>query len=198
MKPLHLVYGDFNCPLSLLASSWCDELTRMHALAVEWRAVEHDPGIPRRGRPLDDALAVDLAAQVDEVAQRLVRGGRIRLALPPVLPNSSLAIGAFAGQHAPNARRLRRALFAAVWRDGLNVGRWAQLDRVLTTPLRVDFARADRWRRSWADDGHPRLPAIVLPSGAVLQHEEALRYLDDRVARTTTAVPQVHSEERRS
>jgi len=40
-----VVYGDFNCPYSYLASQRADLLSRAGALMVDWRAVEHDRGL---------------------------------------------------------------------------------------------------------------------------------------------------------
>jgi 2-hydroxychromene-2-carboxylate isomerase len=189
VESVHVVYGDFGCPLSYLASTWCDELTKRGALEVEWCAVQHDPGIPRRGRKIDEVLDLDLTQHVDEAIERFAVCGRRKVALPPILPNTSLAIGVLAGEHGPSARRLRRSIFAALWRDGLDLGRWEQLDRVRTTPLRADFTRAARWRRSWDGYDRPELPAIVLPTGAVLQQHDALAYLDSRLSRTRALTP---------
>lgn len=186
MDSVHLVYGDFSCPFSYLASTWCEELTGSGALEVEWRAVEQDPAIPRRGRRLDAARASALAEQLDVAAARFGTSDRCRVTVPRVLPNSSLATGVFAGQHGARARRLRHSLFVALWRDGLNLGRWEQLDRVLQTPLRADFTRAARWRRSWCAYDRPQLPAVVLPTGAVLEQRRAMEYLAGRVTQTFT------------
>jgi hypothetical protein len=47
---MHLiVYGDFNCPFSYLASQRVDELARLGQAEVEWRAVEHDPALALTG-----------------------------------------------------------------------------------------------------------------------------------------------------
>jgi 2-hydroxychromene-2-carboxylate isomerase len=189
VESVHVVYGDFGCPLSYLASTWCDELTKRGALEVEWRAVQHDPGIPRRGRKIDEVVDLDLSQHVDEAIERFAVCGRRKVALPPILPNTSLAIGVLAGEHGPSARRLRRSIFAALWRDGLDLGRWEQLDRIRTTPLRADFTRAARWRRSWDGYNRPELPAIVLPTGAVLQQHDALAYLDSQLSRTRALTP---------
>ena len=43
-----IVYGDFNCPYSYLASQRADLLSRA-GIVVDWRAVEHDRGLPVTG-----------------------------------------------------------------------------------------------------------------------------------------------------
>ena len=39
-----IVYGDFNCPYSYLASQRADRVIREGMARIAWRAVEHDPG----------------------------------------------------------------------------------------------------------------------------------------------------------
>src|SRR5438309_11493539 len=50
-----VIYGDFNCPFSALASDRAARLEATGRVVVEWRAVEHDPSIPAEGRPVDRA-----------------------------------------------------------------------------------------------------------------------------------------------
>ncbi len=51
-----IVYGDFNCPYSYLASQRADLLSRA-GVAVGWRAVEHDRGLPVTGSRSDSGRA---------------------------------------------------------------------------------------------------------------------------------------------
>ena len=44
-----VVYGDFNCPFSALASRRVDRIEAQGRARVDWRAVEHDEQIPRTG-----------------------------------------------------------------------------------------------------------------------------------------------------
>ena len=49
-EPLELVvFGDFNCPFSALASVRVTQLEESGVARVTWRAVEHDPDIPEQG-----------------------------------------------------------------------------------------------------------------------------------------------------
>ena len=51
-----IVYGDFNCPYSYLASQRADLLSRAGA-AVDWRPVEQDRGLPVTGSRSDNDRA---------------------------------------------------------------------------------------------------------------------------------------------
>ncbi len=47
-----IIYGDFNCPFSALASARATELEARDLVEIEWRAVEHDPSIRDTGEPV--------------------------------------------------------------------------------------------------------------------------------------------------
>jgi hypothetical protein len=44
-----IVYGDFNCPYSYLASQRAEGLIRGGLARIDWRAVEHDRGLAVTG-----------------------------------------------------------------------------------------------------------------------------------------------------
>src|SRR5207249_4083290 len=52
-----IIYGDFNCPYSYLASQRADLLSRAGA-GVDWRAVEHNRGLPVTGSRSDSDPAM--------------------------------------------------------------------------------------------------------------------------------------------
>jgi len=54
-----VIYGDFGCPYSYLASLRADELLESGAAEIDWRAVAPDPSRPGGSR---DELGRDLAA----------------------------------------------------------------------------------------------------------------------------------------
>ena len=47
-----VIYGDFNCPFSALASDRAARLERAAVAEVDWRAVAHDLRIPTVGGPI--------------------------------------------------------------------------------------------------------------------------------------------------
>jgi hypothetical protein len=113
---MHLiVYGDFNCPYSCLASQRVDELTRSGAAEVEWRAVEHDPTLALTGTPrsLDaerwqrELAELALLADEDEQAPGVA---------PSVISNTGAAVAAYAEAVTDGVEDdLRRSLFSEIW-----------------------------------------------------------------------------------
>ena len=113
---MHLiVYGDFNCPYSYLASQRVDELARLGRADVEWRAVERDPALALTGTPssLDperwrrELAGLALVAGEDEQAPGLA---------PSVISNTGAAVAAYAESVTDGVQDdLRRSLFSEIW-----------------------------------------------------------------------------------
>jgi 2-hydroxychromene-2-carboxylate isomerase len=113
---MHLiVYGDFNCPYSYLASQRVDELARLGDAEVEWRAVEHDPALALTGTPssLDperwqrELTELALLAEEDEQAPG---------AAPSLISNTGAAVAAYAEAVTDGVHDdLRRSLFSEIW-----------------------------------------------------------------------------------
>ncbi|MGH3153503.1 MAG: DsbA family protein, partial [Streptosporangiaceae bacterium] len=113
-----IVYGDFNCPYSYLASQRADLLSRA-GVAVDWRAVEHDWRLPVTGSRSDsDQAARD--RELAEVASLALPGEHVP-AGPPVLISNTQAAAACAEPVSDGvADELRRRLFGAIWVQGLH------------------------------------------------------------------------------
>lgn len=110
------VYGDVNCPYSLVASRRVDRLAA-RGVRVDWRMVEHDRAIPAAGRPGGEALDRELV----ELAG-LVAADELPARPPTVVPQSRAAVSAYAEATVDGtADTVRRALFAAVWDAGRNI-----------------------------------------------------------------------------
>ena len=155
-----IVYGDFNCPYSYLASQRVDELARLGQAEVEWRAVEHDPALALTGTPsgLDperwqrELAELALIADEDEQAPGVA---------PSVISNTGAAVAAYAEAVTDGVQDdLRRSLFSEIW-----VNR-----RHLSSPYGVPltaggYGRIRQWRDGWLSGAEGMVPALSLPDG---------------------------------
>ena len=109
-----IIYGDFGCPYSYLASLRADELLESGVAEIDWRAVAPDRSRPGGGR---DELGRDLAA-ISLFAQP---GERLpRPAAGPVDVQSAISAYAEAvSDGVPHQMRWR--LFAAIWAEARRV-----------------------------------------------------------------------------
>lgn len=166
MTPVAYLYGDYACPhtylvderLSLLASegvvsvTWRPTATYGTGAADDWRALADD------GTPLE-VISEDLSRSASQLG--------LTLLLPPAPPATSLALQAseFARDcGGPDWLRLHKALFRAVFVDGVDIGSPVELLAV------ADSARIDRVGLEAAlDDG--RYLAVLDEA-----EEEANRY----------------------
>ncbi|HEX6452423.1 MAG TPA: hypothetical protein VF060_23555 [Trebonia sp.] len=118
-----VIYGDFGCPYSYLASIRADTLLRSGAAEIDWRAVAPDRGRPRGGRddPGQD-LAISLFAQPGEPLPRPAPG--------PVDVRS--AVSAYAEAVSDGVpHQMRRRLFAAIWAEARQVSDVYQVRKLI-------------------------------------------------------------------
>jgi DSBA-like thioredoxin domain len=115
------IYGDFNCPYSCLASQRADLLYRAGIAAVDWRAVEHDRGLPVTGSRADgDRAGWD--RELAEVASLALPSEHVPAGPPTLISNTQAAVAAYAEAVSDGvADELRRRLFAAIWMQGLHL-----------------------------------------------------------------------------
>ena len=109
-----VIYGDFGCPYSYLASLRADELLESGAAEIDWRAVAPDRGQPgdSRDEPSRNLAAVSLYARPGERLPRAAAG--------PVDVQS--AVSAYAEAISDGVpHQMRRRLFAAIWAEALQV-----------------------------------------------------------------------------
>lgn len=113
-----IVYGDFNCPYSYLASQRVDALLRQHRAEVDWRAVEHNPGLSMTGTP----VAADPDGWHRELAESqllALPGEHPPEAAPTLVSNTLAAVSAYAEAVTDGVQHdLRRVLFDAIWVRG--------------------------------------------------------------------------------
>jgi 2-hydroxychromene-2-carboxylate isomerase len=126
-----IIYGDFNCPYSYLASQRADRL-REAGLAVDWRAVEHDRGLPTAGLPSGSGQA-SRSRELAEVASLALPGEQVPAGPPALASNTEAAVSAYAEAVSDGiADELRGSLFRAVWAQGRNLSSPHEVRRLVT------------------------------------------------------------------
>ena len=183
--PLLVVYGDFNCPYSCLASARVDALRTAGVAEVDWRAVEHDTTIPPPSEPVEGEVAAMLDREVTEIRGLVRTGENFPIRTPPVHPNSAAAINAFAAAPPDEAHDVRRRLFAALWFDGRDIGERHVLDELGADSAADDAERAATWRAEWLRFDRRVVPMVVLPDGYVSRGLGALARLADLASGAT-------------
>lgn len=194
-----VVYGDFTCPYSYLASRRTDALIET-GVDVEWHAVEHLPGLPITGRTLDQPARASLEAEVAEVTGLLLAGEELPLVLPHTLARTEASIAGLAEAiGVGTGDDVRRLLFTAYWVDGVNIGDPEVLRTLLAgpilrgrggaEPLRASgyavsvsrgpittaaYRRIRAWREGWARTGTATTPTVVV-DGSVSVGVDGLR-----------------------
>lgn len=130
-----IIYADFNCPYSYLASQRADLLSRA-GVAVYWRAVEHDRGLPRTGsRPDSDQAGWERA--LAEVTSLAMPAERVPPGRPVLISNTEAAVAAYAEAVSDGvAGGLRRRLFRAIWLHGLHLSSAYEVRRLVTEVMR--------------------------------------------------------------
>ena len=175
-EPVQLViFGDFNCPFSALASARAAELEQRGIAVVEWRAVEHDPTIPAMGDQVTDDQAAGFERELDDIRGLLTADEPDRLRPPATRSNTRRATAVYAATPAREQRALRQRLFAAYWEQGLNLSDPAVVEGL--AEARVDERKARQWRDEWQSLAKPIVPLIVLPDGYVSRGLGALARL---------------------
>src|SRR6476620_1681729 len=117
-----VIYGDFNCPFSALASARAARLERAGIAEFDWRAVAHDPTIPVLGAPIGPGDRRAHEAEVEQVRELLLADESIELHVPGVRANTTAASQAYEATPASWRGRVRVELFDAYWREGKNIG----------------------------------------------------------------------------
>jgi 2-hydroxychromene-2-carboxylate isomerase len=126
-----IVYGDFNCPYSYLASQRAGRL-RAAGVAVDWRAVEHDRRRPASGLPSGSDQA-SWSRELAEVASLALPGEQVPAGPPALISNTEAAVAAYAEAVSDGiADELRGSLFRAIWAQGLNLSSPHEVRRLVT------------------------------------------------------------------
>lgn len=127
-----IIYGDFNCPYSYLASQRADRLIRGGMAAIDWRAVEHDRPLAVTGT----AAGTQRSAwdrELADVAALALPGEDAPAAPPPMVSNTGAAVAAYAEAVTDGvADELRGLLFRAIWVQRRHISSAYELRRVVT------------------------------------------------------------------
>lgn len=174
-----IVYGDFNCPYSCLASARVDNLLERELAEIDWRAVEHDPSLPTPSQDDDGSIAAVLDSEVAEVRGLVRPGENFPIRRPPVQPNTAAAVSAFAASSPDEAHDLRRRLFAALWFDGRDISAHSVLDELGVAPEAGRHPLARAWGDEWLSFDRRVVPMVVLPDGYASRGLGALARLAD-------------------
>lgn len=152
-----VLYADVTCPACYLASLRTDLLAEAGLDTPQWRFVEHRPGVQVAPvRPDDETQAArqrELAAVLATVrAGEPMPQAALPERVPAILPSTSAAVTAYAEAfNAGVGDVVRRLLFAAYWRDGLDLGNSGVLRALLLGPVqhmiavRRNYARPTPW-----------------------------------------------------
>lgn len=196
-----VVYGDFNCPWSYLASRRAEVLAA-HGVEVDWRAVEHDPWRPRRFS--DSSVRFACAREeMDRVVARLLPDERLPYSLAGFLPYTQAAVSAYAEAYAAGvASRVRHLVFEAFWSHGLDLGdanvlrtllvdavrsgsspsemlhEWGYAVDVTGGPITTTAWRLVRaWSADWRDTGKEVVPVLLAGDADPLFGVDAVEWL---------------------
>ena len=154
---LLIVYGDFNCPYSYLASLRVDAVMRAGQAEVEWRAVEHDPRLALTGTP-SSIGSQSWERELAEVAGLAQPGEEPPATVPPLISNTGAAVAAYAEAVTDGVQhQLRRRLFEEIWVRQRHLGSPYEVRQVVRPLMYPAGPRAEHL-------AVPDLPARVLHS----------------------------------
>ena len=196
-----VVYGDFDCPWSYLASRRAVLLSAT-GLQVDWRAVEHAP-LPDGITEDTSHRFEDLRAEMGEVEAFLLPGEQLPFALAGFLPHTRAAVAAYAEAYATGASAVVRSLlFEALWLhsfdladpsvvhtlvvdavrtqppSGHPLARW-EYDAGATTDARhtTAFRLSTAWAEEWRAIGRGTIPVILINGLSPIVGTEAVEWL---------------------
>jgi DSBA-like thioredoxin domain len=115
-----IIYGDFGCPYSYLASLRADQLVRSRAATIDWRAVARHR-VPAAAGPRPDSGGENRDANLAAVWALARPGERL-----PRRPTGAVDVAAAVAAYAESVSdgvpdQLRRRLFAAIWTEARRV-----------------------------------------------------------------------------
>ncbi len=166
-----IIYGDFNCPFSYLASLRADRLIRSRTAGVDWRAIEHDRSLAVTGTPSAASRAA-LDRELAQVGALALPGERPPATPPALMSNTKAAVAAYAEAVTDGIQdQLRHCLFHAIWAEGRHMSSAYEVRRLITHlmwPAESVLARLTSPDLPGALDHDPDLAQIVRRSGGTI------------------------------
>lgn len=129
-----VVYGDFNCPYSYLASLRVDRLLD-NGVDVEWRAVEHDRSMSVTGEPTSSRHE-EWVTELADVEGLAMDDEALPSHEPSVLSSTRAAVSVYAESVSDGLeRRIRERLFEEIWVQQHNISSAYVVRRVVTDEM---------------------------------------------------------------
>jgi diguanylate cyclase (GGDEF)-like protein len=161
-----VVYADFNCPFCYALN----ELLHVAGLddQVDYRSVQHAPAASSEN--VEIAVLIGLSRKVAEVRRR---APSVQIALPLFRPGTAAAaqlLDRVSRQSPRLASRLRRAIFRALWVEGLDISLPEVLDSLLAQqdihPESATTGSNDSlsaWQSEWDNDSEFKgnIPVVI-------------------------------------
>jgi len=149
-----IIYADFTSAYCYLASLRLDRLMAAGHDPVDWRAVEHRPGLPRPGLHLKGTARLIRGRELAATRCLLTHGEEFEARNPRCLPNTRSVNAAYALARAHGfGDQARRAIFDGYWVQGLHIGDPDVVRRLVPTmlyqPSQSLRTPTEDWQREW-------------------------------------------------
>ena len=160
-----IIYADFASAYCYLASLRVDRMMTAGHGPVDWRAVEHRPGLPRPGLQLSGTAQVIRGRELAAARCLLTHREEFEARNPRFLPNTRSTNAAYALARADGSGdEARRSLFHAYWVQGLHIGDPDVVQQLVPTapdPSRSTRSHTRDWQTEWLNLGTCTDLAIV-------------------------------------
>jgi diguanylate cyclase (GGDEF)-like protein len=165
-----VVYADFNCPFCYALNE------RLQALGLEdrvdYRSVQHAPAASSENTGI--SILTALSREVADVRRR---APSVQIATPLFRPSSAAAtelLDRVSSQSPRHASRLRRAIFQALWVEGLDISLREVLDSLLVQQdIDLGLVKTgssetlSAWQTQWSNDSEfeGNIPVVISEQG---------------------------------
>ncbi len=172
-----VLYGDFNCPFSALAHDRAQRLNEGSATPLDWRAVEHDAAIPERGSVVDQSGQAQFEAELEQIRSQLTDADPHDFKVPSRRINTARLNVLLASLPTSQRSGFARSVFAAYWRDGVDLNDPDEIAAIGVTATPEGEALARQWQSEWEGFERRIIPMLRLPDGTLSRGLGALARL---------------------